>query len=168
MYRLVSIALGCVCLVAWLAPDVAAQKKGAKPKPVVKKKAPPKKGSNNIQALGEAIRNLQEARNWLQQAQPIYNGHRQAAYGYAGNAISQLLQASTTGGNTPSGKGPKGKGPKGKAVGKKGSTGTGTGVTKLTNNNNLPVGWEVSNGQMQQAGNLLQIAIGRIGSRRGQ
>lgn len=165
MIRLGTLALGCVCLVAWLAPDADAQKKPVG-KPVKKGpvKGPVKKGGNtgtgaNLQMLGEAVRNLQEARVWIQQAQPIYDGHRERAYGYVGNAISELYQASATG-NT--GAPPKGKGVKGKTPPKKGS-GTSTPlVTKLTNNNNLPAGWEVSNGQMLQAANLIKTAIGQM------
>lgn len=170
--RLAGVVLGCVCLLAWLAPDVSADGKKGKAPPAKAKGKGKGAGKNNgqgtgqnTQALGDAIRSLQEARVWLADGQAIYNGHRGKAMNYVDSAISELLQASGTGGaGSAKGKGKAGKAAKGKATNKKGksSTGTGTSVVKLNNNNNLPAGWEVSNGQLQQAAMLIQVAIGKM------
>lgn len=158
MIRLVRSAgavLGCVCLLTWMAPDVSAQGKKGKP-PSAKAKAKGKgkgKGPSQTQNYGLAIRDLQEARIWLAEAAPIFDGHRGRAYVYAGNAISELMQANATGGSVKG---------KGKSASVKKGGGTGTTVVKAKNNNVLPAGWEVAVGQMQQAGMLVQSAISKI------
>lgn len=149
--------MASVCLLAWLATGAEAQNKNNKNKNKNKNKNNGANITNNVtpgaKANAGAIRDLQEALGWLREANPLYDGHRGAAYAHLRDAISELNQAGGKSGKKP-----------GKVV-KKGPTKTP--VVKLKDNNALPAGWEISNSQMQSAAKMIVSGMGKIQSKDG-